>query len=286
MNNSYVIGRHGSFQLRYGWLTKGVKAVQGSSKKVSEIFSAENATINLGVGKNMVASIQYWLKAAKIIDNNGITDFGSLLIERYDTYLEDDASLWLIHFVLSKNKSFATSIYWLFNHFFKSDFTAEEAGDAFVSYAKKNNWKVAEKSLIKDLSVILRMYAPHKSDKTLVEDMLESPLSLLGLLSYNDGKYSFTYSSREFIPTEIFAYMINVTFADSMVVPVKELFNGVKNLSQVLKINEDGLMSHLEKLATKYPSYYQLREDAGINNIHREIFQDNNAYLSEYYEKN
>ena len=230
MNNSYVIGRHGSFQLRYGWLTKGVKAVQGSSKKVSEIFSAENATINLGVGKNMVASIQYWLKAAKIIDNNGITDFGSLLIERYDTYLEDDASLWLIHFVLSKNKSFATSIYWLFNHFFKSDFTAEEAGDAFVSYAKKNNWKVAEKSLIKDLSVILRMYAPHKSDK--------------------------------------------------------ELFNGVKNLSQVLKINEDGLMSHLEKLATKYPSYYQLREDAGINNIHREIFQDNNAYLSEYYEKN
>jgi hypothetical protein len=40
------------------------------------------------------------------------------------------------------------------------------------------------------------MYAPHKSKKTQIEDMLESPLSLLGLIQYFDGKYHFSFGSK------------------------------------------------------------------------------------------
>jgi hypothetical protein len=28
MSNPFTIGRHGSFQLRYGWITKGIQAIQ------------------------------------------------------------------------------------------------------------------------------------------------------------------------------------------------------------------------------------------------------------------
>jgi len=31
------------------------------------IFEAEDATVKLGVGKNMVTSIRYWLQAARLI---------------------------------------------------------------------------------------------------------------------------------------------------------------------------------------------------------------------------
>jgi hypothetical protein len=46
----------------------------------------------LGVGKNMVAAIRYWLTATKVIDNGSITEFGEFLNQK-DIYLEDDASL-------------------------------------------------------------------------------------------------------------------------------------------------------------------------------------------------
>ena len=41
---------HETFHLRYGWLTKGFRALTKDPK----IFEKETATIELGVGKNMV----------------------------------------------------------------------------------------------------------------------------------------------------------------------------------------------------------------------------------------
>ncbi|MXW48646.1 MAG: DUF4007 family protein [Gammaproteobacteria bacterium] len=45
-----AFGRHESFPLRFGWITKGLSALENNSK----IFTSEDATIELGVGKNMV----------------------------------------------------------------------------------------------------------------------------------------------------------------------------------------------------------------------------------------
>ena len=51
LNSSSVsFGRHESFPLRFGWLTKGLTAVQNNPK----VFERDDATITLGVGKNMV----------------------------------------------------------------------------------------------------------------------------------------------------------------------------------------------------------------------------------------
>jgi len=56
MINAFTIGRHGSFQLRYGWITKGIRAVNDRSdaKKLSDVFTSDDATVNLGVGKNTI----------------------------------------------------------------------------------------------------------------------------------------------------------------------------------------------------------------------------------------
>ena len=49
----YRFSGHQTFAFRYGWLEKGVKAVAASAG----IFGAEDAIVQLGVGKNMVESL-------------------------------------------------------------------------------------------------------------------------------------------------------------------------------------------------------------------------------------
>ena len=81
LNSSSVsFGRHESFPLRYGWLTKGLTALLDDSK----VFEQEDATVTLGVGKNMVASIRYWLQASQIVRRNkenvlGLTPVGKIV---------------------------------------------------------------------------------------------------------------------------------------------------------------------------------------------------------------
>ena len=281
MKNTFTIGRHGSFQLRYGWITKGIQAIQAKKDtKITDVFTADDATVELGVGKNMVAAIRYWLTATKVIDNNSITDFGNFLYKN-DAYLEDDASLWLLHLALAQNKKTATAIYWLFNHYYQNEFTAEDAGSAFLSYARENDWKGSEKTLRMDIQVVLRMYAPHKSAKTQIEDMLESPLSLLGLIQYFDGKYHFSFEPKN-IPIEVVIHNINEKFKDDKNIPVQDLMYGDKAFAPALKIREDELIVILEKITKKYADYH-LRESAGIFQLYKNITTDTYKYLNKYY---
>lgn len=277
-----VFGRHGSFQLRYGWLTKGIQSLN----RYPDIFTSAHATSELGVGKNMVSSIKYWLQATQIIDSkNVMTDFGrKLLLDGFDTYLEDDATLWLLHLKLAKNETLSTAIYWLFHHFHKQHFTVEEAFGALENDV--SNTQVSKKTLKMDISVILRMYAPHRSDKTQIEDMLESPLSLLNLISYYDNQYHFSLSAHREIPVEIFAYAIDEAFNDVFDIPVRELMHGSRlALGTIFRLSESGLVAKLENLVAKY-STYQLREDAGIFSLHRAGAANGTEYLERYYGEN
>jgi len=59
-----AFGRHETFPLRYGWLTKGYKAII----EHPDIFAQpDRAMVKLGVGRNMVSAILYWLQAARLI---------------------------------------------------------------------------------------------------------------------------------------------------------------------------------------------------------------------------
>lgn len=58
------------------WLKKGYDFVRSGKS-----FNDETAVVDLGVGKNMVASIKFWLKSFGIIDEeNNTTRFGDLIL--------------------------------------------------------------------------------------------------------------------------------------------------------------------------------------------------------------
>lgn len=61
----YKFAGHQTFAFRYGWLEKGVKAATGDPL----VFSDKGrAMVQLGVGKNMVQSIQHWCQVTQLLD--------------------------------------------------------------------------------------------------------------------------------------------------------------------------------------------------------------------------
>lgn len=113
----YTFSGHDSFQCRQLWLKKGYDFVKSGKN-----FNDEDAVVILGVGKNMVSSIRFWLKAFNIIDTKDIaTEFGEKMFDDengYDPFLEDEASLWLLHYQLVKT-GYASTYYIVFNEFRK-----------------------------------------------------------------------------------------------------------------------------------------------------------------------
>ncbi len=163
-----AFGRHETFILRYSWLTKGFQAIQTNPL----VFVDDNATVELGVGKNMVLSIKYWLQATKLIkpkEGGGYesTNLGEKLFGKngYDEYLEDEGTIWLIHWLLASNPDLATGWFWFFNNFHKQEFSSEEVASSLVDFAAQNiTTKVSKATLRNDAKVILRMYGRSKNN--------------------------------------------------------------------------------------------------------------------------
>src|SRR6266508_2474489 len=58
-----TFARHETFHPRFGWLKKGFDA----ASRHPDVFLRDDATVLLGVGKNMVRAIRYWCLAFKIL---------------------------------------------------------------------------------------------------------------------------------------------------------------------------------------------------------------------------
>ena len=102
---------HESFICRYGWLPKVYSAVKRNPLLLKDEELAMNV---LGIGRNMVKSVQFWAEAAAVIESVpssghlpgkvGERLFGA---DGWDPYLESLESLWLIHWQLSTSAQLA-----------------------------------------------------------------------------------------------------------------------------------------------------------------------------------
>ena len=97
----YKYSGHGTFPCRYTWLPKAVIALKDKPSLFSDV---DEAMVELGVGKQMVRAIRFWVEAAKIAEKNEKNDFkvttlGDKVMGKggFDPFLEDSQTLWLIH---------------------------------------------------------------------------------------------------------------------------------------------------------------------------------------------
>src|ERR1700742_1241645 len=92
---------HETFVCRTFWLKKGYDYIIAGRS-----FSDDDAVVSLGVGKNMVTSINFWMRGFHILnrENQELTELGRFLFGDHDPFLEDIGSLWLLHYSAIKNE--------------------------------------------------------------------------------------------------------------------------------------------------------------------------------------
>jgi Protein of unknown function (DUF4007) len=273
-------GRHETFSLRYSWLPKGFQAFNRNQA----IFLSPESTIELGVGKNMVNAIRYWLRATKMIEDSAdgiyVTAMGKAIFSEggWDPYLEDETTIWLIHWLLATNFELASAWYWFFNCFHKSEFTSEEASEALVDFVKHNILgKHSENTVKQEITMILRMYSPPKiNNKSLIEENLDAPLTSLKLISAIEGHHLYrSFSNQQTnLPISVIGYAVNEVFNQRQVeiLSITDLMYGQKYgvaLGSVFRLTESGLLAKLETLVKAYPTLFQINETAGINQLYR-----------------
>lgn len=289
-----VFGRHESFILRYGWLTKGFRAFEQNHN----IFSSPDSIVTLGVGKNMVNSIRYWLRAARLInitpDRKEATALGTAIFSEngWDPYLEDEATIWLIHWLLATNVQNATAWYWFFNRFHKPEFTSTEVASALISFASEQiTAKTSMTTIKKDAAVFLRMYVQKKKhQKITLEEALDSPLSLLNLVTYSSQTkiYQSKLNTRPGLPVGVFGFAITKLLNENgkKEIPIEDLMyskNSKVAPGMVFRLSETGLLIKLEQLIHYIPNVYEIRETAGIHQLYMLKKIDANEYLISHY---
>lgn len=282
-SNNVAFGRHESFALRYAWLPKGFQALV----KDSSVFESENATVSLGVGKNMVTAIRYWLQACQMIekvDNVWTpTQIGSAILDPengLDPYLEDEATIWLIHWLLVSNSALATAWYWFFNKFHRPEFTGQELQSALSDFAKEqvlNSKRPKKATLDKDALLIPRMYTQSKGNtRTPLEEALDSPLASLRLISQSSGgrTYQSRPETRLGLPIGIFGYAVSQLMKEkeSKSVPIEDLMysrDEYPALGASFRLTEMDLLTKLENLVAYIPGLFAINETAGIHQLYK-----------------
>ena len=250
-----VFARHETFHPRFGWLKKGFDRAQQNPG----VFLAEDATVRLGVGKNMVRSIRYWCEAFKLLENDRPTQFGVQLLgdHGWDPYLEDPASLWLLHWKLLENPCTATTWSMVFNHLNQAEFTEE---DLLELLQRGRGGKLAESSFQKDVSCLLRMYArqPNAKKSLASEDSLDCPFVDLGLIhligdSRTKRSYRFQMGTKANLPPELVLYAA-LQFAvetneAARTIPLSRLLYDSGSPGQAFKLTESALCEAIETIS-------------------------------------
>lgn len=290
--NQAAFGRNETFQLRYGWLTKGYQAF----KKNPRVFESDESTVELGVGKNMVNAIRYWMRACGLLESSAsLTPLADYIFSQsngVDPYLEDEATLWLLHWKLATNAEQATAWFWFFNRFHKPTFTSQGLQGALQDFVEANSKARHSPATIKnDALVLIRMYCQTARNKRVpVEEVIDSPLATLGLISRGAGDRSYQSlpGARSELPLGILGYTVMelMQSRDRTVLPIEELMYSRDSFAApgaVFRLTENDLVARLEQLVNVIPGLMETRETAGIHQLYIKKEIEPEKYLDNYY---
>ena len=255
---------HESFACRYAWLPKAYRFVVQDPEAFAD---DEKAMVRLGVGKNMVRSIRFWVQVmgvATVRDRTfKPTAFGrSVLADNgFDPFLEDMRTLWLLHWKLSTvvtNPLFAWDF--LINKWPYPEFTRAEALGAFIRESQRLNVSHSEATLGQHLDIFLHTYISSQGKKNVSEDSLDCPLAELELLQVvgarrvdgsgrDEPVYAFRREAKPEITGTLFEYCLHDywrRYPEEATLTYRDVALAPGSVGQVLKLPEDDVRNRLD----------------------------------------
>ncbi|MGY1714218.1 DUF4007 family protein [Geodermatophilus sp. SYSU D01106] len=280
-----AFARHETFHLRFGWLRKAY--VEAQADPYGAVFSQDDATVRLGVGKNMVSAIRYWAQAYKILEEQENkerprmpllvpTAFGHALLaeDGWDPYLEDVGSLWLLHWKLLEPPCLAP-VWWVaFNLFAQQQFEERHLTDHVVELTSAAGWPaVKESSIKKDVDCLLRTFALRRYGRQTMDDLLDCPTRELGLITPTPGdarSWRFVVGSKSSLPNAIlafasFEYMARAG-AGSRTMSLARLTGDPGSPGRVFGLTESAMYDALSAAQQRIPGM-RVAEPAGLRQL-------------------
>jgi hypothetical protein len=286
--SNFRFSGHETFHCRHFWLKKGFDYInQGLD------FKDPESVVNLGVGKNMVSSIQHWLNAFNIFDNNTLSEFSKYVFEKegYDAYLENNGSLWLLHYFLLK-KDYASLYKLTFLDFRKTrisaEFSEEQLNDFILKLSLRSGLKISPKTIENDVKVLIRNYVPlyKKGSKSLEDDFSSLLINLDLITKVNNSlingaqEFKFLYDTKVNLPSRLLLFAILDSFEEQLSIAVNDIQIEV---SDMFLCNREGTENKLQELQEL--GYIVYKDDAGRKEIQIKKKVTKWPVLKDFYEK-
>jgi translation elongation factor P/translation initiation factor 5A len=290
-NKTLKFSGHETFICRQFWPKKGYDFLKDKNK-----FTEPEAVVTLGVGKNMVTSIRFWLKAIGIVNQDDqLNEIADLILDDngYDPYIEDIGTIWLLHYLLVK-KDYASIYNLIFNDFRKEriQFTRNQ----LHSYLKRKCLEISpntynQNTINSDIKVFIKNYLSpnHKQDKINIEDDLIGLFQDLKLLhsfktDENIEQFKIDSKERESLPPEIFLYSIldNENYTNAITIDdlrIKENSPGL-----LFAMNSEGIYDKINQLEKMYDQIL-FSKTAGNQILQIDSEFDKTTILKNYYGK-
>lgn len=259
---------HDSFHCRSYWLKKGVDFVQNKGQ-----FN-DDAVIKLGIGRNMVSSVRYWLRCFGLTDEQDtllpIADRIFNNTEGYDPYCEDKGTVWLLHYLLVTTGK--ASIYpFVFNIFRKTriEFNKAQLFNTLKEYCRNQDCAVHDSSIERDIDVFLHNYYHKPSLKNSIEESMSGILQELDLIEYvgksnKEEIFKIVSQERPDLPALIVLFGIVRQLNGNVSISFQELLNGLDSVGSVFSLNANGLMLKIEELLNLFPTKIIFTDDSGV----------------------
>jgi hypothetical protein len=278
---------HESFQCRSLWLKKGYAFANAGYS-----FNDESAVVQLGVGKNMVNAIRFWMRAFGLTEpeSDKPNDLANALFndsDGWDPYLEDLGTLWLLHYQLVTTPK-ASTYNLVFNGLRRDKIEFTKAH--FVNYARRqaeiSQTTVNENSVRSDFEVFTRMYT--RSDAKDRDEGVTGLLTDLNLIrSFRRGKeeyYVVENTDKASLPDAVLLYCIMANRQFDLSVNFNTLLTEPDQVGSVFALNASGLYAKLERIAADKRNGAVFSDQAGIRELSfKAIPADSLTLLASYY---
>ena len=256
----YSFSGHETFHCRQFWLKKGYDFIKQQGQ-----FADGDAVAALGVGRNMVIALPYWLRSFGLTDDQQQTTRLADLIfgdNGKDPYLENIGTLWLLHYLLVKTGH--ASIYSLiYNEFRKEriEFTKEQMTNFLERKCQESEQNISRRTLERDVDVFVKNYLRPRSKGGNVEDDFSAIMLDLALLQEMErtdtgaNLYKIESQDRPDLPAEILFYCIldqekgNSISFDSLLI-------NADHVGLAFALTRGGLMQKVNEITTKFPHYH------------------------------
>lgn len=284
----YSFSGHESFYCKSLWLKKGYDFISENYD-----FNAPNAVVELGIGKNMVSSLRFWMRAFGLVDDGRPTTIGDYLFDNMngkDPYIEDLGTLWLLHYLLIKTD--LASIYKLFFIDFHKEKNNEFSKEQIQYFLKRKNnengylYLYNENTVRRDIGVLLQNYVMPAKEKP--NEDFSALLINLNLIKHSEDKglsedktFYFNTKGKNELTPEIFLYAIIDDKNDEQIVS----FDKLMDLALIFCLTKAELIDILKLLAKKYPKVLRYTDDGGIKQLFFLEKIDKNKVLEIYYSK-